>query len=61
YPPLKEAGAGIAEAQLLPLPNALDGLRRSVDQPPPSAATLPSKAVSKPKAHKTPPTPARRS
>jgi TolA-binding protein len=60
YPPLKEAGAGIAEAQLLPLPSPLEGLRRSGDLPPPSAAPTPSKAASKPKARKTP-APARRS
>jgi TolA-binding protein len=33
YPPLKEAGAGLAEAQLLPVPAPLDGLRRTSGSP----------------------------
>jgi TolA-binding protein len=57
YPPLKEAGAGLAEAQLLPLPNPLDGLRRiPVGDAAQPAAAQPSKAkpAAKPKAHKAP-------
>jgi len=51
YPPLKEAGAGLAEAQLLPLPSPLEGLRRgpvaeaaSVSTP----AATPAKSKPKP-------------
>jgi TolA-binding protein len=55
YPPLKEAGAGLAEAQLLPLPIPLEGLRRgpvveAAAAGTPAAAPAKSKAKSKQKA-----------
>jgi hypothetical protein len=54
YPPLKEAGAGLAEAQLLPMPAPLDGLRRVATTAPAAAKTdaaaRPTVAPSKPAA-----------
>jgi TolA-binding protein len=47
YPPLREAGAGLAEAQLLPLPSPLEGLRRVPGADAPTVAptaTKPGKA-----------------
>jgi TolA-binding protein len=49
YPALKEAGADLVEAQLLPLPNPLDGLRRSNASGEPSAPATPAKGGSAPK------------
>jgi TolA-binding protein len=45
YPPLKEAGAGLVEAQLLPMPAPLDGLRRA--GAPDAPAQQPAKAAPK--------------
>jgi TolA-binding protein len=42
YPPLREAGAGLAEAQLLPLPSPLETLRRSPGATPQPAAAEPA-------------------
>jgi TolA-binding protein len=45
YPPLREAGAGLAEAQLLPLPIALEGLRRGPVVEAGSTSTTPAAAA----------------
>jgi TolA-binding protein len=54
YPPLREAGVGLTEARLLPLPAPIDGLRRapvaSGDAAAPAAPEAPKPAVSKPAA-----------
>jgi TolA-binding protein len=48
YPPLKEAGAGLAEAVPLPLPEPLAGLQRPTETPQPTAAAGTGKSASKP-------------
>jgi cellulose synthase operon protein C len=54
YPPLREAGAELAEAQVLPLPEAYDGLRRVAQVPADggksSTAAKPAASSKKPKA-----------
>jgi hypothetical protein len=54
YPPLRESGAGLAEAQLLPLPSPLEGLRRTPDAAlqPTAAQPTKSKSAGKAKARK---------
>jgi cellulose synthase operon protein C len=51
YPPLREAGADLAEARVLPLPVALDGLRR---QPGAGAVQVAQAPTGKPGAASTP-------
>jgi hypothetical protein len=48
YPPLREAGAELAEAQILPLPEPYDGLRRAPEVPPAAAGAKASASKPKP-------------
>lgn len=53
YPPLREAGAGLTEARLLPLPATIDGLRRAPlasGEAPAAASPAEAKPATKPAA-----------
>jgi cellulose synthase operon protein C len=55
YPPLKEAGVGLTEARLLPLPMPIEGLRRANLAAESGAQAAPSATAPKPAPTKLPP------